>query len=164
MSAKRGSKRRKTRSGCSGIELVSAFHVLQNFRDKIKTEDLFDPDDNNLDSVELEVEIDKDALTQLDDVLQWMDLKIKAAKKVSPWLLVSCKCLTSGLEPRVLIRQLKPREQHSDYRGATTFSQRQCNSTHCHCEIDWHRSFHVLQQHAQVLEHAPASHRETCTY
>jgi len=124
MSTGRGSKRRKTRSGCSGIELASAFHVLQKFRDKIKTEDLFDPDDNNLEGVELDIEIDKDVLAQLDDILQWMDSKIRTAKEVGPRLLVSYKCLTPVLEPRVLIRQLNTRERHSDYRGTTTFSQR----------------------------------------
>lgn len=124
MTTERGSKRRKTRSGCSGIELVSAFHVLQKFRDTIKTEDLFDPDDNNLESVEVDIEIDKDALAQLDDILQWMNSKINTAKKVGSRLLVSYKCLTPGLESRLLNRQLNTRERHSDYRGTTTFSQK----------------------------------------
>jgi NH3-dependent NAD+ synthetase len=91
MSTERGSKKRKTRSGCSGIELASAFHVLQKFRDKIKTEDLVEPDDSNLESVELDMEIDEDALAQLDSLLEWMDSKIKSTKKVCPWLLVSYK-------------------------------------------------------------------------
>ena len=91
MPAERGSKKRKTRSGCSGIELSSAFHVLQKFRDKIKTEDLVEPDDSNLESVELDMEIDKDALAQLNGLLEWMDSKIKSTQKVcpSPWLLVN---------------------------------------------------------------------------
>ncbi|KAF8966664.1 hypothetical protein BDZ97DRAFT_1807396 [Flammula alnicola] len=100
MSTERGSRRRKTRSGCSGIELALAFHVLQKFRDKIKTEDLLEPDDSNLESVELDMEIDKDALARLDGILQWMDSKIKSTKK------------------------LDTRERHPDYRGTTTFSQR----------------------------------------
>lgn len=79
MSTERGSKKRKTRSGCSGIELASAFHVLQRFRDKF-TEDL-GPDDSNLESVELDMEIDADALAQLDGILQWMNSKIKSTKK-----------------------------------------------------------------------------------
>jgi hypothetical protein len=92
MSTERGSKKRKTRTGCSGIELASAFHVLQKFRDKIKTEDLVEPDDSNLESVELDMEIvDKDALGQVDGLLEWMDSKIKSTKKVCPWLLVSYK-------------------------------------------------------------------------
>ncbi|KAK2460199.1 hypothetical protein APHAL10511_007790 [Amanita phalloides] len=81
MSTVRGSKKRKTRSGCSGIELASAFHVLQKFRDKIKTEDVVEPDDSNLESVELDMEIDKDALAQLDGLLEWMDSKITSTKK-----------------------------------------------------------------------------------
>ena len=92
MSTERGSKKRKTRTGCSGIELASAFHVLQKFRDKIKTEDLVEPDDSNLESGELDMEIvDKDALGQVDGLLEWMDSKIKSTKKVCPWLLVSYK-------------------------------------------------------------------------
>ena len=82
-----GSKKRKTRSCCSGIELASAFHVLQKFRDKIKTEDLVEPyrpDDHNVESAELDMEIDMDALAQLDGLLEWMDSKIKSTKKVCP--------------------------------------------------------------------------------
>ena len=78
--------KRKTRSSCSRIEFASAFHVLQKLRDKIKTED---PGDNNLDSVELDMEIDKDGLAQLDGLLEWMNSKIKSTKKVRPWLLVT---------------------------------------------------------------------------
>ncbi|KIJ98357.1 hypothetical protein K443DRAFT_123702 [Laccaria amethystina LaAM-08-1] len=51
--------------------------------DKVKTEDIFDPNDNDLESVELDIEIDKDALAQLDDILQWMDSKIRTAKKIT---------------------------------------------------------------------------------
>lgn len=54
ISIERGLKKRKTRSSCSGIELISAFHVLQNFRDKITTEDVVELDDSNL---ELEIEV-----------------------------------------------------------------------------------------------------------
>lgn len=82
MSTKRGSKKRKTRSGCSGIELISVFHVLQKFRDNIKTEDVVELDDSYLESFELEMEIDKDALAQLDGLLGWMDSKIQSTKKV----------------------------------------------------------------------------------
>ena len=74
-------RRRKTRSGCSGVELISAFHVLQKFRDKIKTEDV-ELDDSNLESIELEMEVDNDAFTKLDGLLEWMDSKIKSKKKV----------------------------------------------------------------------------------
>lgn len=81
MPTERGSRRCKARSGCSRIELASAFHVLRNFRDKIKTGDLFDPDDNNLESGELDIEIDKDALDQLDNIIKWMDSKIKLRQK-----------------------------------------------------------------------------------
>ena len=88
MPAERGSKKRKNRSGCSGIELSSSFHVLQKFRDKIKTEDLVEPDDSNLENIELDMEIDEDALAQLGGLLEWMESKIKSTKKVCPWLLV----------------------------------------------------------------------------
>ncbi|PPQ91549.1 hypothetical protein CVT25_008668 [Psilocybe cyanescens] len=64
MSTERGSKKRKTRSSCSGIELASAFHALQKFRHTV-TED-FGPDNTNLESIELDTEIDEDALAQLD--------------------------------------------------------------------------------------------------
>ena len=121
MSTERGSKRRKTRSGCSGIELISAFHVLQKFRDTIKTEDVVD---SNFESVELEMEIDRDALEQLDCLLEWMDSKIKSTKKVRSCCFLDISDFTLGQEPRVLVRQLDTRERHPDYRGATTFSQR----------------------------------------
>jgi len=91
MSTERGSEKRKTRSCCSGIELASAFHVLQKFRDKITTEDVVEPDDSNPESIEVEMEIDKDALAQLDGLLEWMDSKIKSTKKVCLWLLVTYK-------------------------------------------------------------------------
>ena len=91
MSTERGTRKRKIRSACSGIELASAFHVLQKFRDKINTEDLVEPDDSNLESVELDMEIDKDAIAQLDGLLEWMNSKITSTKKVRPWLLVSYK-------------------------------------------------------------------------
>ena len=87
----RGSKNRQTRSSCSGTEFASAFHIFQKFRDKIKTEDLVEPDDSDLESVELDMEIDEDALAQLDGLLEWMDSKIKSTKKVCPWLLVTYK-------------------------------------------------------------------------
>lgn len=87
MSTERGSKKRKTRSGCSGIELASVFHVLQKFRSTITT--ITDSKDHNvsldntdLESIELDTEIDEDALAQLDGLLQWMDSKIKSATKV----------------------------------------------------------------------------------
>ena len=35
------------------------------------------------------MEIDEDALVQLDGLLEWMESKIKSTKKVCPWLLVS---------------------------------------------------------------------------
>jgi hypothetical protein len=123
MSTERAPKKRKTRSGCSGIELISAFHVLQKFRDKIQTQGVVEPDDSNLESVELEMEIDKDALAQLDGHLEWMDSKIKSTKKVRPCYLLDIGDFTSTPEPPVLSCQLNARERHSDYRGSTTFSQ-----------------------------------------
>jgi hypothetical protein len=57
---------------------------LQKFRDKIKTEDLVEPDNSNLENIELEMEIDENALAQLDGLLEWMDSKIKSTKKVCP--------------------------------------------------------------------------------
>jgi hypothetical protein len=119
MSTERGSKKRKTR--CSGIELVSAFHVLQRFREKIKTEDLVEPDDRNLESVELDMEVDKDALAQLDGLLEWMNFKIKGTKKVCPGLLVR---LSFTLARATRVRQLDTRERHPDHPRTTTFSQR----------------------------------------
>jgi hypothetical protein len=124
MPTERRSKKRKTRSGCSGIELSSAFHVLQKFRDKIKTEDLVEPDDSNLENIGLEMEIDEDALAQLDGLLEWMDSKIKSTKKVCPWFACQLCNFTLAPEPRVFVRQLDTRERHPDYRGTTTFSQR----------------------------------------
>jgi hypothetical protein len=88
MSTERGSKKRKTRSGCNGIELISAFHVLQKFRDKIKTEDV-ELDDSNLENFELVIE--DDTLAQLDGLIEWMDSKIQSTKKVCSWLLVKYK-------------------------------------------------------------------------
>jgi len=82
MSTERASKKRKTRSGCSGIELSSAFLVLQKFRDTITTET--EPDNDileGIDNPELYVEIDQDALLQLDGLLQWMNSKIKSTNK-----------------------------------------------------------------------------------
>lgn len=119
MSTERGSKKRKTR--CSGIELVSAFHVLQRFRENIKTEDLVEPDDRNLESVELDMEVDKDALAQLDGLLEWMNFKIKGTKKVCPGLLVR---LSFTLARATRVRQLDTRERHPDHPRTTTFSQR----------------------------------------
>jgi hypothetical protein len=77
MLTERGSKKCKTRSGCSGIELISAFHVLQKFRDKIKTDSEDVIDESDLESSELEMEVDNDALVQLDGLLEWMDSKIQ---------------------------------------------------------------------------------------
>ena len=105
-------------------ELISVFHVLQKFRDTIKTEDVVELDDSNFDSVELEMEIDRDALAQLDCLLEWVDSKIKSTKKVRPCCFLDINDFTSWQEPRVLVRQLDTRERHPDYRGATTFSQR----------------------------------------
>jgi hypothetical protein len=63
------------------------FHVLQKFRSTITT--ITDSKDHNvsldntdLESIELDTEIDEDALAQLDGLLQWMDSKIKSATKV----------------------------------------------------------------------------------
>ena len=53
-------------------KLISTFHVLQKFGDKIKTEDVVELDDGNLESFEPEMEIEdnlKDALVQLDAFL-----------------------------------------------------------------------------------------------
>jgi hypothetical protein len=126
MSAERGSKKRKTPSGCSGVELTSAFHVLQKFRDTIKTEDVIEPDNRNVESVELEseMEIDSGALGQLDGLLEWMDSKIKSTKKVCPRCLLGEMISTLGPEPRLLVCQLNTRERDPYYRGTTTFSQR----------------------------------------
>lgn len=80
MLTERAPKKRKTRSGCTGIELTSAFLVLQRFRETITTPELDD------EGSELEVEIDptteEDALSQLDNLLQWMESKMKSSTKV----------------------------------------------------------------------------------
>lgn len=80
MSTMRAFKKHKIRSNFSRIELFSAFRVLQKFRSTI-TEDV-GPDKTNPESIELDTEIDEDALAQLDGLLQWMDSKIKIATKV----------------------------------------------------------------------------------
>ena len=120
MPAERGSKKRKTRSGCSGVELISAFSVLQKFRDEIKTE--VELDDSNLEGFDLEMEVDNYALAQLDGLLEWMDSKIQSTKKsmLVAWLDIS----DIRPEPHVLVRQLDVPERHPDYRETTTFSQR----------------------------------------
>ena len=93
MSAERASKKRKTRSGCSGIELSSAFLVLQKFRDTITTVTESDSDiPENVDNPKLDVDIDQDALAQLDGLLQWMDSKIKSTTKV---YLTACQLFAS---------------------------------------------------------------------
>ncbi|PPQ94305.1 hypothetical protein CVT25_004962 [Psilocybe cyanescens] len=79
MSTMRAFKKHKIRSNFSRIELFSAFRVLQKFRSTI-TEDV-GPDKTNPESIELDTEIDEDALAQLDGLLQWMDSKIKIATK-----------------------------------------------------------------------------------
>jgi len=56
-----------------------------------KTEDLVEPNNSNLESIELDMEIDEDVLVQLDGLLKWMDCKIESMKKLCPWLLVSYK-------------------------------------------------------------------------
>lgn len=80
MLTERAPKKRKARSGCTGIELTSAFLVLQSFRETITTPELDD------EGSELEVEIDptteEDALSQLDNLLQWMESKMKSSTKV----------------------------------------------------------------------------------
>ena len=80
-----------SRSSCSGIVLIPAFHLLHKLKDKIKTEDIVD---GNLESFELEMEVDKDALAQppVDGFLQGMDSKIQVRKKYAlGWLAVRCK-------------------------------------------------------------------------
>ena len=91
MSTERRSKKRKTQFGCSGIELISALHIIQKFRDKIKTEDVVGLNDINFESFELDIKIDKDALAQLGRLLGLMDSKIQSTKKVCSWLLVRSK-------------------------------------------------------------------------
>ncbi|KAF8809241.1 hypothetical protein BYT27DRAFT_7187940 [Phlegmacium glaucopus] len=83
MSTERASKKCKTRSGCSGTELSSAFLILQKFRDSITTTEINLDDDilETVDSPELDTEIDQDALAQLDGLLQWMDSKMKFTTK-----------------------------------------------------------------------------------
>ena len=87
MATERPSKKRKTRSGCTGIELFSTFRVLQNFRNTIQTEDLVELDNGNLeskDNPEIDIEVDKGALAQLDGLIEWMASKVKSTKKVCP--------------------------------------------------------------------------------
>ena len=93
MSAERASKKRKTRSGCSGTELSSAFLVLQKFRDTITTVTESDSEVfENVDSPELDIEMDQDALAQLDSLLQWMNSKVKSTIKV---YLTACQLFAS---------------------------------------------------------------------
>ena len=67
------------------------------------------------------MEIDRDALAQLDCLLEWMDSKIKITKKVRSCCFLDISDFTLGQEPR---RQLDTRERYPDYRGTTTLSQR----------------------------------------
>ena len=93
MSTERASKKRKTQSGCSGIELSSAFLVLQKFRDTFTTVTESDSDIlENVENPELDVEMDQDALAQLDGLLQWMNSKIKFTTKV---YLTACQLFAS---------------------------------------------------------------------
>jgi hypothetical protein len=98
------------------MELISAFHVLQKFKDKIKTEDVDELDDSNLESFELEMEVENDALAQLDGLLEWMDSKIQSTKKVCSWFLLDISDLTLEPERRVLVCQLDTGERYPDYR------------------------------------------------
>ena len=59
------------------VELASAFHVLQKFRSTI-TEDV----DPNNESIDLDTEIDEDALAQLNGLIKWMDSKINSTTRV----------------------------------------------------------------------------------
>lgn len=92
--AERPSKKRKTRSGCTGMELFTALQVLQKFRSTVKTEDLVQVDNGNLERTgnpEVEIEIEIDVLAQLDGLIKWMNSKIKTTKEVSFWLHVIYK-------------------------------------------------------------------------
>jgi hypothetical protein len=61
MSTERAYKKRKTRSGCSGIELSSVFLILQKFRDTVTTTEINADDDSleGVDSPELDTEIEQ---------------------------------------------------------------------------------------------------------
>ncbi|KAF8630304.1 hypothetical protein AX17_005440 [Amanita inopinata Kibby_2008] len=78
----RPSKKRKTRSGCNGLELSSAFVVLSKFRDSITTQPGLDNDSHVANDTELDVEVEEDALAQLNGLLQWMDSKLKSTVKL----------------------------------------------------------------------------------
>ena len=83
MSTERASEKRKTRSYCSEVELSSAFLALRKFRDTITTVTESDSDIlENVNNPELDVEMDRDALSQLDGFPQWMNSKIKSTTKV----------------------------------------------------------------------------------
>ncbi|KAF5346079.1 hypothetical protein D9756_010837 [Leucocoprinus leucothites] len=82
MSTEQASKKRKTRSSCSRIELSSAFLVLQRFKDTITTQtETGGGSFQSVDNDELDVEVDRDTLAQLNGLLQWMDSKIKSTTK-----------------------------------------------------------------------------------
>ena len=67
-----------------------------------------------VDSSEVDIEIDKYALTQLDYLLEWMDSMVKSSENVSPWLHVLYWCFHSGPDPHVFLCQLEIHEQHPD--------------------------------------------------
>jgi len=124
MSTERASKKRKTRSGCSGIELSSAFLVLQKFRDTITTVTESDNDINileNVDNPELDVEMDQDALVQLDGLLRWMNSKIKSITEV--YLTACIRELTLGQVPQVLLYPGGCPRQHPAFAGTTPLPQ-----------------------------------------
>jgi len=129
ISTERESKKRKTRSGCSRVELISALRPQPSTSFRIlgiKTEDV-ELDDSNPESFE-EMEVDNDALAQLDGLLEWMDSKTesryKVQKKYVLGRLLDISDFAPGPEPHVLVRQLDDRERHPDYRETTTISQR----------------------------------------
>lgn len=88
MSNEPPSKKRKTRSGCSGSELSTAFVVLSKFRDSITTQP--GPDNGNqiANDAGLDIEVEEDRLAQLNGLIQWMDSKLKSQTKVR---LISCQ-------------------------------------------------------------------------
>ena len=78
------SKKRKTRSGCSGIELAGALHALQAFRDKLKVHEAVEPDDRQVEDVGAEIEIDDTELARFDGIIEWMKSETLTAEKVCP--------------------------------------------------------------------------------
>lgn len=79
----RPTNKRKTRSGCDGIELAAAFKVLKNFREHINTDEV--EEESTSEEGSADVEVDTVALTQIDGLLKWMEHKMQLEVVCYEW-------------------------------------------------------------------------------